>query len=123
MVESAAGNWYRFVIGGGVTGSFTFFSSFIDIAYIIQLLLGGSLKTPSQADSESLQAKWVKNLSDLSLRAGDILSVVEHARSFKAHQLDQPLYPPLLPFPRSYSKLYLRLIICARRKAKYVNKG
>lgn len=97
MIESAAGNWYRFVIGGSVTG--------------------GSLKTPSQADSESLQAKWVKNLSDLSLRAGDILSVVEHARSFKAHQLDQPLYPPLLPFPRSYSKLYLRLIICARRKA------
>lgn len=75
---------------------------------------------PSQADSESLQAKWVQNLSELSLRAGDILSIVEHARNFKI-QLDsqQPFHPSLLPTPRSYSKLYLRLIICARRKTKY----
>ncbi len=99
MVESAAGSWYRFVLAGSVTG--------------------GILKTPSQADSESLQAKWVQNLSDLSLRAGDIISVVEHARSFKAQlESQQALHPALLPTPRSYSKLYLRLVICARRKAK-----
>lgn len=100
MVESAAGSWYRFVLAGSVTG--------------------GILKTPSQADSESLQAKWVQNLTDLSLRAGDIISVVEHARSFKAQlESQQALHPPLLPTPRSYSKLYLRLVICARRKTKY----
>ncbi len=81
---------------------------------------GGSIKTPSQADSESLQAKWVQNLSELSLRAGDILSIAEHARNFKT-QLDghQAFHPSLLPTPRSYPKLYLRLIICARRKTKY----
>ena len=80
---------------------------------------GGSIKTPSQADSESLQAKWVQNLSELQLRAPDILSIVEHARSFKT-QLDshQAFHPTLLPTPRSYPKLYLRLIICARRKTK-----
>ncbi|XP_032787230.2 8-oxo-dGDP phosphatase NUDT18 isoform X1 [Daphnia magna] len=97
MVESAAGSWYRFVLAGNVTG--------------------GSIKQPSQADSESLQAKWVQNLADLTLRAGDILSIVEHARSFKI-QLDthQAFHPSLLPTPRSYTKLFLRLIICARRK-------
>ncbi|XP_046645727.1 8-oxo-dGDP phosphatase NUDT18-like isoform X2 [Daphnia pulicaria] len=97
MVESAAGSWYRFVLAGNVTG--------------------GSIKLPSQADSESLQAKWVHNLSDLSLRAGDILSIVEHARSFKTQQeSQQAFHPSLLPTPRSYTKLFLRLIICARRK-------
>ncbi|EFX70574.1 8-oxo-dGDP phosphatase NUDT18-like isoform X3 [Daphnia pulex] len=97
MVESAAGSWYRFVLAGNVTG--------------------GSIKLPSQADSESLQAKWVHNLSDLSLRAGDILSIVEHARSFKTQlESQQAFHPSLLPTPRSYTKLFLRLIICARRK-------
>lgn len=95
----AAGSWYRFVLAGNVTG--------------------GSIKLPSQADSESLQAKWVQNLSDLSLRAGDILSIVEHARSFKTQlESQQAFHPSLLPTPRSYTKLYLRLIICARRKTK-----
>ena len=101
MVESAAGSWYRFVLAGHVTG--------------------GAVKTPSQADSESLQAKWVRDLHELSLRAGDILAVVEHARSFKEHlnkKPPQPLHPPLLATPRCYSKLYLRLVICARRKTK-----
>lgn len=99
IIFSAAGSWYRFVLAGNVTG--------------------GSIKLPSQADSESLQAKWVHNLSDLSLRAGDILSIVEHARSFKTQQeSQQAFHPSLLPTPRSYTKLFLRLIICARRKTK-----
>lgn len=99
IMFSAAGSWYRFVLAGNVTG--------------------GSIKLPSQADSESLQAKWVHNLSDLSLRAGDILSIVEHARSFKTQlESQQAFHPSLLPTPRSYTKLFLRLIICARRKTK-----
>lgn len=98
-IESAAGSWYRFVLGGTVAG--------------------GSLKTPAQADAESLQAKWVRDLGQLSLRAGDILAVVDHARSVKDHcSTGAPLHPTLLPTPRPYSKLYLRLIICARRKTK-----
>merc|ERR1712020_459086 len=51
MVESAAGSWYRFVVTGNVTG--------------------GKLKTPSDADSESLQAKWIGDLTDFPLRAAD----------------------------------------------------
>jgi len=96
MVESAAGSWYRFVLAGNITG--------------------GSLKTPSQADSESLQAKWIANPSELTLRAADIISIVEHALSFKVQLANGPSHPPLLPTARSYSKLNLRLIICARRK-------
>jgi len=96
MVESAAGSWYRFVLAGNV--------------------VGGSLKTPSQADSESLQAKWISKLSELTLRAVDIIPIVDHALSVKTQLGNSPSHPPLLPTARSYSKLYLRLIICARSK-------
>lgn len=41
---------------------------------------GGVLKTLAQADKESLQAKWISNLDDLSLRAMDIVHLVEKAR-------------------------------------------
>ncbi len=62
----------------------------------------------------------MRDLRDLSLRASDVLAVVEHARSFQ-EQLgrQQAPHPPLLATPRSYAKLYLRLVICARRKTKY----
>lgn len=60
MVECAGGMWIRFVVTGAVKG--------------------GMLKTPAQADSESLQAKWVADLQELSLRAGDIVELVERAR-------------------------------------------
>lgn len=60
MVECASGSWIRFVLTGKVTG--------------------GILKTPGQADHESLQAKWVENLNELSLRANDILPLIERAR-------------------------------------------
>ena len=119
MVESAAGSWYRFVMAGNVTGMRQ--NSFLRFHFPYQISTGGTLKTPSQADSESLQAKWVRDLRELSLRAGDIIAVVDHARSFKEQLSNkQPLHPPVLPTPRSYSKLYLRLVICARRKAKYI---
>lgn len=59
-VECAAGTWYRFVCTGRVRS--------------------GELKTPTRADSESLQAKWIDNLSDLNLRANDIVPLVELGR-------------------------------------------
>lgn len=43
-------------------------------------VIGGTLKTPAQADRESLQAKWVSNLDELSLRASDIIELIEKAR-------------------------------------------
>ena len=49
LVETAQGSWYRFVVTGQVSG--------------------GRLKTPAEADSESLQAKWIGDLSDFPLRS------------------------------------------------------
>lgn len=60
MVECAGGNWIRFVLTGVVTG--------------------GTLKTPSQADEESLQAKWIANLNELTLRATDMMELIERVR-------------------------------------------
>ena len=60
LVETAAGSWYRFVVTGSVTG--------------------GKLKTPADADSESLQAKWIGDLTDFPLRAGDVLPLIERGR-------------------------------------------
>lgn len=60
MTECAGGNWLRFVLTGVVTG--------------------GTLKSPSQADQESLQAKWISNLNELTLRATDITHLIERAR-------------------------------------------
>lgn len=62
MVECARGNWVRYVLTGVVTG--------------------GSLKTPAEADKESLQAKWVGNLGELTLRATDIMDLINRARYF-----------------------------------------
>ena len=61
-VESAAGSWYRFVVTGTV--------------------VGGKLKTPADADSESLQAKWIDDLSELTLRASDVLPLIERGRQY-----------------------------------------
>lgn len=60
MVECAGGSWIRYVLTGIVTG--------------------GQLKTLAQADDESLQAKWVADISELSLRGSDILPLIQKAR-------------------------------------------
>lgn len=59
-VESSGGNWIRFVLTGKI--------------------LGGKLKTPSEADQESLQAKWIRNLDELELRSNDVRVLVDRAR-------------------------------------------
>lgn len=66
MVECASGNWMRFVLTGHV--------------------VGGSLKTPAEADEESLQAKWVANINELTLRASDIKHLIERTR-YKMFQI------------------------------------
>ncbi len=60
LVESAGGCWFRFLVTGHV--------------------IGGRLKTPADADSESLQAKWVEDISKMSLRANDILPHIERGK-------------------------------------------
>lgn len=96
-IESAGGSWFRFVVTGRV--------------------VGGELKTPSRADSESLQAKWIDDLNSLSLRATDILTIVEIAR---AHHRRSPVDPnwhrDILPAQKPHYKSYLRLVIAIRKK-------
>lgn len=60
MVETAGGLWVRFVLTGDI--------------------IGGSLKTPAQADKESLQAKWIADLNELTLRAPDIIHLIDRTR-------------------------------------------
>ncbi|XP_008546177.1 8-oxo-dGDP phosphatase NUDT18 isoform X1 [Microplitis demolitor] len=96
MVECASGSWFRFVMIGDVTG--------------------GTLKTPDQANQESLQASWVNNVDDLSLRSSDILPLIQRARDRKAG-INPPWHLPLLPVEKSWNKLFIRLIVCIKRKA------
>ncbi|KAJ3640801.1 hypothetical protein Zmor_027341 [Zophobas morio] len=99
MVECARGSWIRYVLTGEVTG--------------------GNLKTPSEADKESLQAKWVENMGELTLRANDILELISRARAFKeARQIqDKTWHSDQLPCLRPHSKLLLRLVVVIKKKA------
>jgi 8-oxo-dGDP phosphatase len=76
------------------------------------------LKTPKDADSESLQAKWIKDLGELNLRANDILPIIERARSYHARR-DECWHGCLLPSVRPLRKLLLRLVVCIRKRSKY----
>jgi len=99
LVESAAGSWYRFVVTGTVTG--------------------GRLKTPADADSESLQAKWIGDLTDFPLRAGDVLPLIERGRQYHtAHcgARPEPWHHPVVPALRPHKMLLLRTVILIRKK-------
>ena len=103
QVESAGGSWYRFVLTGRV--------------------VGGRLKTPADADSESLQAKWVEDIAAMSLRAPDILPHIERGRLY--HEMSQRAHhgaggeawhSPLVPALRPHNHLLLRTVILIRKK-------
>ncbi|GAB6032555.1 hypothetical protein CHUAL_011447 [Chamberlinius hualienensis] len=96
-VECAGGSWYRFILTGNV--------------------IGGILKTPANADSESLQALWVKDLSELSLRAKDILPFIERAKEYHSKSSNQPWHKPILPSVRPHSHLLMRLVVIIRKRS------
>lgn len=97
-IETASGCWFRFVVTGKI--------------------IGGELKTPARADSESLQAKWIDDLNSLSLRAADILSIVEIARAHRRRSSVDPCWHrDILPAPKPHFKSYLRLVIAIRKKS------
>lgn len=96
-VETASGSWFRFVFTGDV--------------------IGGTLKTPAQADSESLQAKWVDNVRELSLRADDVLEIIEKARIYHKCHTREPWHDNMLPVLNPHSKLFLRLVVCIKQRA------
>lgn len=103
-VECASKAWFRFVLTGNV--------------------IGGQLKTPADADSESLQAKWIKDISEVNVRANDIFPIIERGVAY--HQYlrivqtaatgTQQWHQNLLPVVREHKKLLLRLIVCVKQK-------
>ncbi|CAK1555116.1 unnamed protein product [Leptosia nina] len=97
VVETAGGTWYRFVLTGKVTG--------------------GELKTPAKADSESLQAKWIANLDEISLRANDILHLIERAKMYKQSRPGDSWHKTILPALTPHSKDLLRLIVLIKKKS------
>ena len=99
LVETAAGSWYRFVVTGNV--------------------VGGVLKTPADADSESLQAKWIGDLTDFPLRAGDVLPLIERGRQYHTALTGarpEPWHHPIIPALRPHRRLLLRTVILIRKK-------
>ena len=95
-VENAKGNWYRFTFTGIITG--------------------GSLKTVSKADSESLQASWVADIDKLSLRSHDILKLIDTTRQFWKEK--ERWHRPILPVIYPVERLQYRLIFAIKKRAK-----
>lgn len=98
-VECAGGSWYRFILTGNV--------------------ISGELKTPDKADKESLQAKWISNLNELSLRANDIVPIIELGRNYhNRKQSDGNLWHKnILPTPKSHARNYLRVISVIKKRS------
>lgn len=96
-VETAGGSWYRFVLTGEITG--------------------GELKTPARADKESLQAKWVGDFREISLRSNDILQLIERAKSYVNRGGDRMWHHEILPAQLPHTKNMLRLIIIIKKRA------
>lgn len=95
-VETAGGSWFRFVVTGNV--------------------VGGKLKTTDQADSESLQAKWVGNTEELPLRSQDIVSLIAYGRQYKSSIVPNVWPRDILPVARAHTKNHLRLICTIKRR-------
>ncbi|XP_066595057.1 8-oxo-dGDP phosphatase NUDT18 isoform X2 [Prorops nasuta] len=96
MVECASGSWFRFIFTGEI--------------------IGGNLKTLNEANGESLQANWVSNFSELTLRSNDIIPLIERCKNYiRNNSILQ--HPHLLPMNKMHAKLILRLIITAKKKA------
>lgn len=102
-LECAGGSWFRFVCTGRV--------------------IGGELKTPQKADSESLQAKWVGDLNVLNLRANDILPLIDLGRNYQRglskNNVERPLqwHNPILPAEKSHAKNYLRVVAVIKKRS------
>lgn len=99
LVECANGTWFRFVFTGEI--------------------IGGILKTPDQANKESLQACWVRNINDLPLRSNDIIYLLDRGKNYVSNKTVSQ-HPQLMPISKPYEKLLLRLTITSKKRATYV---
>ncbi|KAG5314868.1 NUD18 phosphatase, partial [Pseudoatta argentina] len=96
LVECANGTWFRFVFTGDI--------------------VGGTLKTPDQANEESLQACWIRNINDLPLRSNDIIYLLDRGKSYVSNKTI-PQHSHLMPITKSHTKLLLRLIVTSKKRA------
>lgn len=104
-VESAGGSWFRFVLTGRITG--------------------GNLKTPADADAESIQALWLRNPKEVPLRANDILNIIDIGRAYHQNQkmkqadiVRQPVWHSnVLPTRHPHKRNYLRVLAVVRKRA------
>ncbi|EDV91217.1 8-oxo-dGDP phosphatase NUDT18 [Drosophila grimshawi] len=105
-VESAGGSWFRFVLTGRITG--------------------GRLKTPSEADAESIQALWLRDPKEVPLRANDILNIIDIGRAHHQHEKQtkadkqsqlQQWHANILPTRYPHKHNYLRVLAVARKRA------
>ncbi|CAD0201750.1 unnamed protein product [Chrysodeixis includens] len=97
VVETAGGMWYRFVLTAEV--------------------VGGELKTPARADKESLQAKWISNLQEITLRSNDIIHLIEKAQLYHSRNRDSQWHKNILPAPAPHVKDLLRLIVVIKKRS------
>lgn len=97
VVETAGGTWYRFVMTASV--------------------VGGELKTPAKADKESLQAKWISNLQEITLRSNDILHLIERAQLYMYNKGNGSWHMDILPAPIHHVKDLLRLIVVIKKRS------
>ncbi|XP_060712494.1 8-oxo-dGDP phosphatase NUDT18 [Hemiscyllium ocellatum] len=91
-VEERGPRWIRFVFMATVTG--------------------GTLKSTSESDAESLQAKWWDRVSPLPLRARDILNLISLAVKYK----EKASHPLTVPIEMPCS------LVCHRVLAAFLNK-
>uniref|UniRef100_A0A6M2DMF0 Putative nudix hydrolase fgf-2 n=1 Tax=Xenopsylla cheopis TaxID=163159 RepID=A0A6M2DMF0_XENCH len=98
-IECASGSWFRFAVTGKVSG--------------------GELKIPANADKESLQAKWILNVEELSLRGRDIMHLIDRGRAYYEAKMtnDTFWHPDILPCKVEHNKNLLRLVIIIKKRA------
>ncbi|XP_072342013.1 8-oxo-dGDP phosphatase NUDT18 [Scyliorhinus torazame] len=92
-VEERGPRWIRFVFLARVTG--------------------GNMKSTSESDTESLQAKWWDRVSPLPLRARDILNLISFAVKHKEKASHPVTIPVELPCP----------VVCHRVLAAFLNRS
>ncbi|XP_038559284.1 8-oxo-dGDP phosphatase NUDT18 isoform X2 [Micropterus salmoides] len=87
LIQEQGPQWIRFIFLAKVTG--------------------GSLKTPSAADQESLQACWWDRQSSLHLRGRDILRLIDCGLKYRKN----PCHPVTLPVDLSCRHVVQRLVL------------
>ncbi|XP_028314366.1 8-oxo-dGDP phosphatase NUDT18 isoform X2 [Gouania willdenowi] len=78
----------------------------IRLIFLAQIT-GGNLKSPSEADHDSLQAAWWDRSSALTLRGRDILRLIECGLKYR----QDPWYPSTLPLNISCRHVVQRLVL------------